>query len=332
MRGFVSETLIYGAGRTGEILAALGITPNKRGAHIHCPFPAHADRNPSWRWDDREGRYYCTCGGGDILDLVIQMGRASSPYDAAGYVRRVLGLPGGDARAETPAERAERRQQIEAARIENERRQAAADAAYDAETARRLAFAANLYAGSQPPDPLIRRYLDSRGIRCVPDLARLVDYRGLPAMCLPFGLPTEPAPGRLAIRPTQIAGVHLTFLLPDGSGKARDKRGRSKIMIGRGHDMPLVLAPVNDGGGLVIAEGIEDALTAHQLTGLGAWAAGAAVRLPGIARHVPRYVECVTLIEDDNPAGRDGCRSLAKLLDARGIDVLVERSEVRHAA
>ncbi len=178
----------------------------------------------------------------------------------------------------------------------------------------------------------VAHYLKSRGIERVPDLARFVTYRGLPAMCLPFGLPTEPAPGRLTIQPSQIVGVHLTFLKPDGSGKAKDAKGRSKIMIGRGHDFPIVLAPVNDIGGLVIAEGIEDALTVHQLTGLGAWAAGSASRLPGIARHVPRYVEAVTIIEDDNEAGRSGCRGLAEALHERGVEVLIDRKVVRYAA
>ena len=138
--------------------------------------------------------------------------------------------------------------------------------------------------------------------------------------------------GRPSIRPEQIAGVHLTFLQPDGSGKAKDAKGRSKIMIGRNHNFPIVLAPVNDTGGLVVAEGIEDALTVHQLTGLGAWAAGAASMLPRIARHVPRYVECVTIIEDDNEAGRSGCRELAKALHERGFEVLIDRRRTRDAA
>src|SRR5271157_2568439 len=91
--GFVSETLISSLGHAAEILASLGITPGRRGAHIRCPFPSHPDRNPSWRWDHRAARYHCTCGGGDILDLVINMGGALSPVEAAIYVRHVLGLP-----------------------------------------------------------------------------------------------------------------------------------------------------------------------------------------------------------------------------------------------
>jgi hypothetical protein len=102
MRGFVLETRILASGRHAEILAALGIPTTRRGAHIRCPFPSHPDRNPSWRWDDRTERWHCTCGHGDILDLVVQMGRASSLFEAAVYVRQVLGLPVGNVREETP--------------------------------------------------------------------------------------------------------------------------------------------------------------------------------------------------------------------------------------
>jgi hypothetical protein len=245
----------------------------------------------------------------------------------------VLGLPVGKAREETPAQAAERREKIEEARQENERRKAEADAEYEAESARLLAFALALYAASaKAAGTIVEKYLRSRGIECVPDLARFVTYRGLPAMCLPFGIPTEPAPGRLSIRPEQIGGVHLTFLQTDGSGKAKDAKGRSKIMIGRGHDFPIVLAPANDLGGLVISEGIEDALSWHQENGVGAWAAGAASMLPRIARHVPRSIETISIIEDDNEAGRSGCRALAEALHDRGFEVLIDRKAVRRAA
>jgi len=336
----ITDTLNLISGREGEALAALGITPGRRGAHIHCPLPSHNDRSPSWRWDDRWARYYCTCGHGDILDLVQRMGRASSPMEAAAFARQVLGLPliHGH-REDTPQQRTERERRMEAARAEGERRKAELAEAEAAERARTLDFIRSAWINSRTIQGTpAEAYLRGRGIICpLPDTLSFVEGYGpgrIPAMLAMFGVPGEPLPGTLRIEPRQIAGAHLTFIKPDGSGKAKDRHGRSKIMLGRGHDFPIVLAPPNDGGGLVVAEGIEDALTAHQLTGLGAWAAGAANRLPGIARHVPGYVECVTIIEDDNEAGRRGCQQLAETLAARGIDVLIERSEseVRNAA
>jgi hypothetical protein len=150
-------------------------------------------------------------------------------------------------------------------------------------------------------------------------------------MVTAFGFASEPVPGRLYIDDDAVAGVHLTFLRQDGSAKAAVEP--NKITIGRCMAVPLVLAPVNDIGGLVIAEGIEDALSAHCATGLGAWAAGAAGRLPALAETVPDYTECVTVMMDADPAGRRGSAELAARLSARGIEVRLSAfSNVRAAA
>jgi Toprim domain len=202
---------------------------------------------------------------------------------------------------------------------------------------RLLAFAKDVWAGSlDAPGTLAESYLQSRGITCrlAATLGFVEDYKGLPAMIAAFGLPTEPEPDDLRISADDIEGVHLTFLRPDGSGKAVDADGRSKIIIGRGHSMPIVLAPPNGGLGLCIAEGIEDALSAHQETGLGAWAAGTANRLPGLAVHVPAYIECVTVLQDDDDAGRRFSGKLADALHTKGVEVLIsviERGEANGA-
>jgi hypothetical protein len=170
-------------------------------------------------------------------------------------------------------------------------------------------------------------YLRGRGITCpLPDTLSFIEHYGqdrLPAMLAVFGIPCEPNPGTLSIAADQIAGAHLTFLTPDGSGKTRDRDGRTKIMLGRGHDFPIVLAPAGDGLALGIAEGIEDALSWHQAFGMGGWAAGAAVRLPGVARHIPGFTEHVDILQDDNVAGRNGTATLAGLLAARDIETAI---------
>ena len=95
--------------------------------------------------------------------------------------------------------------------------------------------------------------------------------------------------------------MHITRLAPDGLGKAGTDT--DKIMVGLSACSPIVLAPPNDLLGLAITEGIEDALSAHIATGLGAWAAGAASFLPALAAAIPAYVECITILADNDPDG-----------------------------
>jgi hypothetical protein len=142
-----------------------------------------------------------------------------------------------------------------------------------------------------------------------------------PAMLVPFGLPDEPEPGVYRTPRERIQGVLLTYLKPDGGGKANIDP--TKRMIGRPSGAPLALIPPNDGLGLLIAEGVETALSGHVLTGLGCWAAGSAGFLPALADAVPAFVECVTVATEDDPAGRRGAEELARRLEARGIETLL---------
>jgi hypothetical protein len=68
------------SGREHEILAALGIRYHPGGAHIHCPYPDHDDRTPSWRFDFAIGRAFCSCISGDrksdsILNVAMKVKR-----------------------------------------------------------------------------------------------------------------------------------------------------------------------------------------------------------------------------------------------------------------
>ncbi len=145
-----------------------------------------------------------------------------------------------------------------------------------------------------------------------------------PAMIAAFGVPTELEPSAYAIlKPSEITGIHLTLLRADGLAKASTGDMPNKIMIGSSKGWPLSLVPPNDGLGLAIAEGIEDALSIHAVTGLGAWAAGSAGRLPELAERVPHWIESATIAVDDNQVGRTNSRSLAEKLNARGVEVLL---------
>ena len=165
-----------------------------------------------------------------------------------------------------------------------------------------------------------------RGITCaLPATLRFLppSAQHPPAMIAAFGLAHEPEPGVLAIDERDIVAVHITKLTPDGR-KHSDQP--NKIMLGSAPGVPIVLAPMNDLFGLAITEGIEDALSVHQVLGLGAWAAGSATRMPALADAVPDYCDCVTVVADANPAGITNSALLAERLNGRGIHAEIIQS------
>jgi hypothetical protein len=168
-----------------------------------------------------------------------------------------------------------------------------------------------LWAHSQPIEgTLADKFLTTaRGIMCTrPETLRFLPANDgyPPAMIAAFGIPSEPVPGQLDVARMMVHAVHLTQLMPDGSGR------EAKKFIASPRGMPIVVAPVNDLGGLGITEGIEDGLSLHEATGLGAWAAGSANRLPELALAIPHYVESVTILVDDNDDGRRNSLELAR--------------------
>jgi hypothetical protein len=139
-----------------------------------------------------------------------------------------------------------------------------------------------------------------------------------PAMIAAFAVAQEPQPGVLSVPPATVHAVHLTRLKPDGSGKA--DVASPKIILGRSAaGVPIMLAAPNDLLGLAITEGIEDALSIHAATGLGAWAAGCAGRLEPLAPAVPNYIDTVTIYGDGDKSGIDGATALLRRLYARRI-------------
>jgi hypothetical protein len=77
MLRYVATAAIRAAvqGREGEVLDALGVAWRSGNPHIRCPYPAHDDRDPSWRWDERRARAFCTC-----------IPKSDSIFDVAGKV------------------------------------------------------------------------------------------------------------------------------------------------------------------------------------------------------------------------------------------------------
>jgi hypothetical protein len=279
------------AARIAEVLS--GSKVKARNGNYLVPCPAHDDDSPSLSLKDTDRGVAVHCFAGC---------RAGDIYAAIRRKDRKLLEPGDTAPQPVNGSGEYERKQCEKARW--------------------------MWSQRRPlTGSIVERYLSEvRGITCpLPaTLGFLPPHRPehhFPAMIAAFGLVDEPQPGVLG-KPRDVNSVHLTLLKPDGSGKAEVKP--NKLIIGSPCGLPIVLAPPNDLLGLAICEGIEDALTAHTATGLGAWAAGAAGFLPKLTDAVPSYIEAVTVFAHGDNAGEDNAGKLASVLRRRRIQVVME--------
>ncbi len=171
---------------------------------------------------------------------------------------------------------------------------------------------ARILAGCQPlAGTPAETYLQRRGLRdpgCPdllfhPDLTDYASCRGWPGMVArPRDARGEP-----------VGGIHRTFLLDDGSGKAP----AGKKMLGTIAGGCVRLYPLGPDGHLGIAEGIETALSAHHIFGVPTWAALSA---EGLRRwQWPDGAARVTIFADAGAAGAEAAAALADRLSAAGI-------------
>jgi phage/plasmid primase-like uncharacterized protein len=118
----------------------------------------------------------------------------------------------------------------------------------------------------------------------------------------------------------ELIGVHRTFLRPDGSGRADVEP--AKAMLGRAAGGAVRLAPATET--LMVAEGIETALSAMQVVGVPTWAALSANGIEMLI--MPRIVRSIVILADHDANGR-GVRA-ARMAVQRW---LAERRQVRVA-
>ena len=171
---------------------------------------------------------------------------------------------------------------------------------------------ARILAGCAPlAGSLGESYLHSRGLSDPaspdllfnPDLADFETRRGWPGMVARIrddaGEPT--------------GGVHRTYLLDDGSGKAPP----GKKMLGSVIGGSVRLSALGENGHLGIAEGIETALAAAQIFAVPTWAALSA---DGVRRwQWPGGIRHVTIFADAGEAGMQAAAVLADRLKVAGI-------------
>jgi predicted P-loop ATPase len=171
---------------------------------------------------------------------------------------------------------------------------------------------ARILAGcSQLAGTAAETYLQGRNLRdpgCPdllfhPDLTDYASCRGWPGM---VARPRD-ASGEL------VGGIHRTFLLDDGSGKAPP----GKKMLGNIAGGSIRLAPIGEDAHIGIAEGIETALSAQAIFGVPTWAALSA---DGLRRwQWPAGLARVTIFADAGDAGQQAALALADRLNAAGI-------------
>jgi hypothetical protein len=266
------------------------------------------------------------CGGKDRFSIYVRKSaflcRQCHPKGGGGAIRLVMFLDGCGFREAVETLIGKRNAPVKSKNILNLSVKDLAN--YDRRQREKAAW---LWSQRLPiTDSVAESYLRKiRGITCTlpSTLAFLpvLKREHHPAMISAFGICDEVEPGIIAV-PREIAAIHLTLLKTDGSGKAEIEP--NKIMIGSPGGKPIIVAAANDLLGLTITEGIEDALSAHQATGLGAWVAGAAGFMPKLASAVPDYIDCITINAHADKAGQDGAYKLAAKLRARGIEAIIE--------
>jgi putative DNA primase/helicase len=166
----------------------------------------------------------------------------------------------------------------------------------DDERRRRKIESARATYASGAEDERIGVYLRSRGI-------------GFTSPILKF---LEQAPHRLGVRlPAMLApvvdmdgeqiGVHLTYLRPDGVGKADLPKEFQRECRGALAGGTIRLIPFNPDVELIIAEGVETALSAAEIFVLPCWSAVYAGGLRSLA--LPPYVRRIIIAADNDASG-----------------------------
>ena len=271
---------------TAEAVArALG--GRKAGAAWMARCPAHDDRDPSLSiMDAGDGKVLVRCHAGCEQMHVIAVLRA----------RGIWGNPG------RPRERM---------------RSLRAGAALDRGDARRTEGALNIWRDGVPASgTLVEIYLRSRNIIIPPPAA----LRFHAAVKHPSG---QHWPAMVALVTRGADGVplavHRTFLARDGQAKAPVEP--VKMMLGPCRGGAVRLGPVGDR--LMIAEGIETALSAMQATAQTAWAALSTSGLRTL--ELPVDARDVVVLADGDDAGEAAARDAGLRWKGEGRRVRIAR-------
>jgi putative DNA primase/helicase len=169
-------------------------------------------------------------------------------------------------------------------------------------------------------------YLNGRGITAIPDNIMLLPP-GRPQMTiglrryragLPEGFDLRYPKMVVSIMNDGALGTHVTYLTRDGTKKLASDRPKQMFGVCKGGSIPIG-QPQTDGP-LLVAEGIETALSVAQITGLPAIAALSADNLSVV--RVPDCSEVIICADNDN-AGREGAKALSQRLAGRRVRIAI---------
>ncbi len=251
-------------------------------------------------WRDHEAGV-----GGGVLDLVVHAGQAQDRAEAA----RLLEGEGVIAARESPTE-AHRRA-----------------AALSAERTAKEAVASALVARAKPVErsPAATWLRTARAILAPLDGAALGFLADAPLTPYRPDGRTGPAMVAAVVSGGRVTGAHLTFLRADGLGKADVSPARKMVGTVGGGFVPLI-----PGTQLVVAEGVESALSAWEAAGKAEGPDGAslgcvaALSAGGVAAmRWPDRIRALLIAPDRDAsgAGERAAQALASRAHAAGLDV-----------
>ena len=254
--------------------------------HKPCPLCGGKDR---FRWDDKDGNggYFCShCGSGSGLHLLAQH-QGIGHKEAAKLVYSLL----PEAKQAKPQPEQDKRGRVVKLWTRRE---------------------------SITDNDDVSKYLSGRGIKNAPKTLHKVNHGVF------IGNVWQPYVAMIAkaVNGDKAVGVHLTFLKDGKKADVPTQKVMYAVEDGALNGAAVRLHEV--GETLLVAEGIETALSAAQIFGLPAWAAMNAGLLERV--NVPSFVKHVVICSDNdaNYVGQAAAYALAKRLVQEGKTVRVE--------
>ena len=278
-------------------MTARALTKALRG-HWHGSYgsarcPAHNDRHPSLSITERGGKLLVYCHSGCDQAAVWEK------LKSRGHV-------GGHGRASRRRE------------VSPPARHAARGSATDPDAEAKATFARRIWAESRPAAGTpVEQYLKGRGLTVEPP-ATLRYHPGLKHG--PTGLPLPAMVAAVTMWPgREVVAIHRTFLVADGRKKA--PVSQNKMMLGPCTGGAVRLAAA--GKVLILAEGIETALSVQAATGLPAWAALSAGGIEGVLLPDLPLAGEIILAADHDDAGLRAANTAAEKWARQGRTVRI---------